>query len=159
MEMPPLYIQKTPSAYVRRLSPDQFRSLTTDQLGEQKLVGSGGLRVSVGIDTVSEQLGDIIGFDFLKLDNAQKDYIKLLSNFLNTIQNLGLPKPEFSGSLDENISLEWRSASTDEFVITIKPNSSMIFSGVFKTGNIFGAESFDGNNISENIKSNILKSA
>lgn len=114
---------------------------------------------SVEIDTVPEAMGTIIGFeDLSKLTEAKKNYLGLLSDFLKILSATGLPKPEVSGDLTEDVSFEWRSESNNEFIVTIKPDNNLIYSGVFKSGNVFGAESFNGKDVSAIIKNNILKS-
>ncbi|MGZ3775792.1 MAG: hypothetical protein ACXVCN_18915 [Bdellovibrio sp.] len=115
---------------------------------------------SIEIDSLPEQLGEIVGdIDPQSLANFRdKQYLANLNAFLTTIQESGLPKPEIVGNIKDLISFEWRSSEGDEFVVTLKPDSSLIYSGVFGEGNVFGTEKFAGKKIPTSISVNILRS-
>lgn len=113
---------------------------------------------SVEIDREQDQVDSILTPTAGKsLSDNQTDYLSKSMSFIFLISALSLPLPTIEGSFEEQISFEWRSDLMDEFIVTLKPNGDLIYSGVFKTGTVCGVEKFDGCNIPDVIKTGLLK--
>lgn len=113
---------------------------------------------SLEIDKDQELVSEILSKESLASFSTEKlIYLKKLFSFILCAHEQGIPMPEIEGNYRDSFSFEWRSEFTDEFIVTLKPNGDLIYSGVFKTGTLCGVEKFDGSNIPNIITTSILR--